>query len=251
MTHLQEVSEKMCAATDLDDLWNIAHQELEKLGVAGIFYGILASSHEASSSARKHDLPMPRGLLSKTSYSNEFLRAFKGQELVENDPTVTHCLINNDVLVWGYDEVWAEHHPWYRQRYEIEREFGYHKGCSIPSSYFSEKWVGGMGLAMPDVPEEELHAFWQSNSKQILDICGLLESGIRNIHPEQFVGLTVREKESLTWLSAGYTPQEISLLMKISTGRVEKLMAQAKRKLSARTRDHAVARAIFLKIIEP
>lgn len=252
MFDIQRVAERMRSASDLDEFWNISLEELAAFGVSGVFYGQLASSSEKTEHSKgSHDLPLPRGLLSKTSYPQDFLHAFENQSLLENDPTVTHCLLNDSVLFWEYDEQWAEQNPWYRKRYEIERDFGFHKGCSIPSRFFSDRWIGGVGVVMSEVPDDEYHDFWKQNQKHIVSLCGLMEIGMRNVHAKEFVGLTPREQECLTWLAAGFTPQEIAPRMRIEPKRVAKLVAQSKIKLKARTRDHAVVRALLLGVIEP
>lgn len=251
MDRLLNITERMQGTTSLDDLWEVTNDELAKLGVSGIFYGQLASQTELITSDDFHDLQTSRTLLSKTSYSEEFLTAFDTIELVENDPTVTHCLQNNDVLVWHYDEEWAEQHPWYRQRYAIERDLGFHKGCSIPSRHFSNNWIGGIGVAMTEVSDNEFAAHWSNCQKQVIDICGLLELAMRDTHEQEFIGLTPREAECLTWLAAGFAPQEISIKMGVQENRVAKLVSQSKVKLKARTRDHAVARALLLGVIKP
>ncbi len=252
MTEIQRITESLRDATDLNAFWDIAHVELKRFGVSGVFYGRLAASKEVVTAEKNGDgFVIGTGLLTKTSYSNTFLSAFGNGDLVEKDPTVSHCLSRNDVLKWTFNKSWAERHSWYCKRYEIERDFGYHKGCSIPSSHFSDRWVGGMGVAMSDVPDDDFDDFWHNHQKEIIQICGLLDSGMRNLHSEEFVGLTARENECLTWLSVGLTPQQIAHKLNLSDGRVATIFSQAKRKLNATTRDHAVARALLLNIIEP
>ena len=251
MKEIQRIADRLRQASDLDSFWEIAHLELKKFGVSGVFYGRLTAAKEVLASEKSEDLVVATGLMTKTSYSNEYLGAFGNGDLVDSDPTVSHCLSRSSVLKWGFNQGWAERHPWYRERYEIERDLGYHKGCSIPSSHFSDRWVGGMGVAMSDVPDDEFDSLWRNHQRDIVNICGLLDSGMRSLHSEDFVGLTARENECLTWLSAGLTTQQIAHKLNISEKRVAKIFGQAKHKLNATTRDHAVARALLLNIIEP
>lgn len=62
--------------------------------------------------------------------------------------------------------------------------------------------------------------------------------------------LTNREREALTWLAAGKTSWEISVLFDISEGAVNKLIARAVRKLEAVNRTQAVVNAIRFGDIE-
>jgi DNA-binding CsgD family transcriptional regulator len=53
----------------------------------------------------------------------------------------------------------------------------------------------------------------------------------------------------LAWLAAGLRPDEIADRLVIGYRRVDKYVVIAKEKLRARTRDHAVARAVILGLI--
>ncbi|MEE9435009.1 MAG: helix-turn-helix transcriptional regulator [Sphingorhabdus sp.] len=57
--------------------------------------------------------------------------------------------------------------------------------------------------------------------------------------------LSARERECLLWLCAGYRVSKIADKLSISTSAVNLYMTNAKRKLGAKTREQAVARAIF------
>lgn len=68
--------------------------------------------------------------------------------------------------------------------------------------------------------------------------------------PRPLQRLTEREREALTWLAAGKTSWEISVLFDISEGAVNKLIARAVEKLGAVNRTQAVVNAIRLGEIE-
>ena len=104
---------------------------------------------------------------------------------------------------------------------------------------------------MPDVPEKDFQLLWNSHGREIVSLCGLLEDGMRGAHTEEFVGLSPREKECLTWLATGLAPKQISHRLAISDRTLEKHIGSAKKKLRANTRDHAVARALMLGVIHP
>lgn len=63
--------------------------------------------------------------------------------------------------------------------------------------------------------------------------------------------LSPREKECLTWVSAGRTTTAISDILCISDETVNEYLANAANKLNASNRTQAAARAVMLEIIQP
>lgn len=61
--------------------------------------------------------------------------------------------------------------------------------------------------------------------------------------------LSPREAECLSLLACGKRPQEIAVVLNTHPKTVEKQIASARRKLGARTREHAVARALALGLV--
>ena len=72
-----------------------------------------------------------------------------------------------------------------------------------------------------------------------------------NNHMTVHFGLSPRERDVLTWLAAGLRPDQIAEKLGVSAGTIDKYIVNSKDKLSARTRDHAVARALMLGLIDP
>ena len=65
------------------------------------------------------------------------------------------------------------------------------------------------------------------------------------------LALTPREAECLTWAAHGLVSKEIADRLRLSQKTVDLHIAHAIRRLGARTRSHAVARAIALALIRP
>ena len=63
--------------------------------------------------------------------------------------------------------------------------------------------------------------------------------------------LTGREREVLTWTSAGKTSTEISIILCITKRTVDAHIESAMRKLNAVNRVHAVVKALMLEMILP
>jgi DNA-binding CsgD family transcriptional regulator len=65
------------------------------------------------------------------------------------------------------------------------------------------------------------------------------------------VGLTRRERECLLWLSRGLRNDQIADRLGVSRATIEFHLANARRKLDARTREQALVKAVQLNIIDP
>lgn len=63
--------------------------------------------------------------------------------------------------------------------------------------------------------------------------------------------LTQRQVECLTWVSAGMTSHEIAERLNLSTDTVNEYIAAASRRLGARNRVQACARAVLLGLVSP
>lgn len=242
---LLELADELRSANDLDAFWTRAHRALEWHGVGSMFYGALASGREVELGR------FSRSLIWKSSHKKEFFEAFGAEAALDFDPSVEHCVINREILFWHHDSDWRSVPPSLKKRVSIERDLGLHVGFSVPTSFFSPLHVGGIGLAMPDVPPQEFQKLWDDQGRHILGICGLLDHGMRQQHMAGLVRLSPREKECLSWLAAGLRPDQIADRLVIGSPSVEKYILGAKRKLKAATRDHAVAKALIFNIITP
>ena len=63
--------------------------------------------------------------------------------------------------------------------------------------------------------------------------------------------LSQRERECLLWLAKGLQGESIAFAMNVTVDTVQFHLANARRKLNARTREHALAKAIIGGMISP
>jgi DNA-binding CsgD family transcriptional regulator len=119
--------------------------------------------------------------------------------------------------------------------YEINRSFGVFGAMSCMKGteftrYFSDR---GMMLRMA--------ALFADQTLNALKVREKVEA----------VRLSPRERECLLWLSKGLRNDRIAERMGISPATVEMHLAKARKKLTAATREQALARAIFLGLVVP
>lgn len=242
---IPEVAREASTIQGLDAFWSLIHGQLAVRGASSALLGILASRREL-----EHLRPS-RSVIWKSSHKPEFFEAFQIETLLDNDLTTEHCLTDDRVLLWHDPANWKDATPAQKKRANIERDLGLAVGFSVPSSHFYSDQAGGIGVAMPDVPVGEFDRFWRQEGAELVALCGILDSGVRGQYLSDLVRLSRREKDCLTWLAVGMRPDRIADRLGISDKSVEKYFAGARRKLKAATRDHAVAKAIMLGLIEP
>jgi DNA-binding CsgD family transcriptional regulator len=244
---LLDLAADLRSASELDAFWSRTHAALEARGVGSIFYGALASAKEAELGR------FSKSLIWKSSHNQQFFDAFGAEAAVDLDPSVEHCVVSEEVLFWHNENNsdWKTAPTALKKRISIERDLGLHVGFSVPTSYFSPRNVGGIGVSMPAIKLREFETFWASKGCEILTICGLLDAGMRGQHISDLVQLSPREKECLEWLAAGLRPDQIADRLAVGNKSIDKYIVNAKRKLKASTRDHAVAKALIFNIIAP
>ncbi|WP_439543382.1 response regulator transcription factor [Hyphomicrobium sp.] len=242
---LVELTEGLRSAGDLDSFWSLAHAALERRGVKSMMYGAFATQNETKV------VGYSRTMIWKSSHSQAFFDAFGTDQALDHDPSIDHCLTNPDIMLWHHDSDWNGAPAALKKRVSIERDLGLYVGVTVPTTRFSRIHIGGVGLSMPEIKICEFDRFWCDKAREIVTICGLIDTGMRNQHMSELVRLSPREKECLEWLAAGLRPDQIADRLAIGSKSIEKYIFGAKRKLRAATRDHAIAKALILGIIAP
>lgn len=242
---IQEIAREASTISDLDGFWSMIHEQLTIRGVSSALFGVLASRRELE------HLRLSKALIWKSSHQKSFFDAFSVDSLFDNDVTSEHCISGNGLIFWHDGNNWANAKPAEKRRAQIERDLGLAIGVSVPSNHFFPSQTGGIGLAMSDVPLAEFERYFAREGREIVALCGILDAGMRGQHLGELVNLSKREEEVLTWLAAGMRPERIADRLGIGDKSIEKYIAGARRKLRAATRDHAVAKALLLGLINP
>lgn len=242
---IQEIARNASSLGDLDGFWSLIHEQLAVRGVSSAMFGVLASRRELE------HLKLSQALIWRSSHKQEYFDAFDDNALLDNDLTADHCIRQNNLFFWHDPMNWKNASPSQIKRAQIERDLGLAIGFTVPSSYYFPAQVGGVGISMPDVPIGEFERFWRKEGRDLVTLCGILDAGMRGQHMSELVSLSPREVECLTWLAVGLRPDRIADRFGVGDKSIEKYIAGARRKLKARTRDHAVAKALMLGLINP
>lgn len=242
--HFMSVCERLRHETDPDRFWETAKEALAHYGVNSLLYTAIAFQRETLHQQ------VSKAAFIKSSHSIEYMEMFEGRVL-DDDWTLDYCLQNTDILVWHTETQWHDASPMQKKRALIERDLNLFKGVSVPASRFGPGLIGGVGLSMADVPLKEFEAHWAECGTDILAICGVLDAGMRGQHLGSVVGLSPREIDCLSWLAAGFRPDQIAERLAISRSSVDKYLVKARIKLRSGTLEQATAKAILFNLIQP
>ncbi len=243
---LPQITEELRNCTSIDQFWNRIAREFENYNVTSMLYGAFSSVSEVQ------QFGFSSAQIIKYNHPDIFFEYVTGEEnYLENDFSAHSILTNPDPVFW-HDDTLCEHMTLDQKReWELSNDVGFEVGVSLSVNHFASIKVGGIGLCMNGTDSQEFERLWTANNAEIYTLFGLLDEGMRQNYLGQIIRLSPREKETLEWLSAGLNPQQIADHLKISTSTIDKYIVSSKKKLKARTRDHAVVKALMFNIIHP
>ncbi len=254
---LLDFAETQGAMTAPETAFTLLDTELRALGAKGAVYGILPIGQDDSALAA----PMPpqkgqaKNQLTEAhtffSYPEEYAHAYMMDELINHDPFARFCVMaNSGTLGW--------HDPSAR-RYCTEKsndvlsmaaEFGLQHGMSVPLSNGSGLSVGGLGVALDANNARESEELMRAHGADIELAAMLFHARFHDdLFPQDVISLSQREVECLKWASVGLLTKEIAFKLSLSEKTVEFHLRNASKRLNARNRTHAVARALVYGLI--
>jgi DNA-binding CsgD family transcriptional regulator len=184
----------------------------------------------------------------KSNLNEEFNRAYKADGLTECDPflhfickSLAAQKVNTDNLSC-FKGASAKHQAFL----DHASESGAKNGIGIPVRPSGENVFGGWIFSSGE--EQEIFNLLDKDHAREAHLAGVLayERMVSiGLGQESADLLSARERECLLWLCAGYRVSLIADKLAISESAVNLYIANAKYKLGAKTREQAVARAIF------
>jgi DNA-binding CsgD family transcriptional regulator len=247
MTALLEFKEKIQAHKGSDDFWSIVSSDLQKFDISSIFYASFPSHAIRGTEDHRY-----QEMFFWTNHPQDWIRAVEGKNLLDHDLTSELVIAGADIVDWKDPKIWENAAPEYVAQAKLEQELGLDQGKTLGLSREGDTGVfSGIGLSTPDLNDQELEKLWRAYQEDITRMCFALDQVVHEQRSSLLIGLTPREMDCLTYLAVGLRPSEISFRLKISPKTFEKHITNAKAKLRARTRDHAVAKAVGLRLLNP
>lgn len=243
---VQDFVERMTATKDLSGLTEIFQQSVGNLGFSAFALHVV----------RIASVPQ-KMVYGVTTYPEEWVERYRDENYVLIDPIIANGLGRQMPFEWqeaiGSTELTSSQ----RQFFGEAGEFGISVGFTVPihgpQAQFSAVTVTS------DLPPHLADRLISSN-RFFIHLMGLyynehvgsiLLSQIR----DQDIGaidlpvLSSREKDCLSWVAQGKSSWEISRVLGVSERTVNFHIENAKRKLGVYSRQHAVVKAVMMKLI--
>lgn len=219
--------------------WRVGTGWLATAGVIWCHYAYTSDSQD----------PLSGRLVRYSSLPQAWLEHYDAQAFVKHDPAVRHCARANTPVVTGTEP--PECGPVGAWRlWDDARSAGFGGGMAIPLRTPGSA-LGGFSLVTSMAGREFLswhktHGRWAALAAHVVDQRILTLAALPPSRPR----LSPRERECLRWLAVGMRHDRIAERLGITRPTVELHLANARRKLRARTREQALAKAITLGLLD-
>ena len=195
------------------------------------------------------------GLFHLNSSSRRVIEIYRQYVYPDHDPKREHCRNNVTPYFFG-QEFWDDEPNLSRPRQWCDEELASAGGralVAIPIHMPESKDRGHVSVAT-DFGREDFVRFYRDHGGAIHLAAVTAFNRIYDLvkgEEAANVGLTGREREALLWLGRGLMAGRIAERMNVKTITVAFHLANARRKLNARTSAQALIKAMQLGLIEP
>ncbi|MFG1417151.1 LuxR C-terminal-related transcriptional regulator [Xanthobacter sp. V0B-10] len=203
------------------------------------------------------------------SITSAFDTDYRSEGLLAVDPVLPVVRRTNTPFTWGAVPLpprLGRRIPGARKTFDIAHDHGYKEGLVIPFHYVDKvgrPYSSVCTLFWSEKPSdfrrsiEEKRAYlhmiliyWAQRAVELSDVAKGAADRLRASARSEVPTLTDREREVLSWAAMGKTVQDTADILSISADTVETHIRTCMKKLHANNKTHAVARAIFLRLID-
>lgn len=235
-------------APDRHTMLNCLEERLKTFGVDGFGYGFVPMRTARGLAADLAELYFHH------TYPEAWDSIADGEDPLGDDPASLLLFSGVAEVDWhAAGDVADQIGDTARRIYEAELDLGMQYGLTLRAAEDDRgRILSSLGIWYADRKNhDEFLADWRRHADEIRRTMSLFDAVARGTGAPTFIGLTARERDALSYLAAGYRSAEASWKMGISEKTFEKHVANAKTKLEARTRDHAIAKALVMRAIAP
>ncbi len=240
-SNCHEMIESLAKAKTVEDIHSICSRFSAQFGFDHFIYGA-----QLPTSFVKPSFTIISG------YPTEWRTRYNAENYIEIDPVVAHCYNHVTPVRWGQIA------PQEKQNLAIRRfmgeasEFGLKNGVSFPVHSSRGE------LALLSLASERSH---ENVRADVTHVMPYAQYFITHVHeaarrifehqslPLKRVHLTDQERQCLLWSAEGKTSWEISVILRLSERTIRFHLHNASEKLNTVSRQHAVARAVSLGLI--
>lgn len=232
---LAEVLEAL--ASNPRDAGPAVAEHLARLGLTRVIYTLRTASGAPCAT-------------SFTTMPGWWRRDYSRPRVFERDPFFTYCCDRFDHTFTGPEFVGRYDYlpPAAREFIQSSSESGFRAGIAVPMRLRGEATVGGWNIG-GDLSAGELTRIWDQRGLEIRLALAYAHDRLQQPALKDTV-LTPRERECLLGLADGDQLKQIAERLGVGYSTVEFHLRNARRKLGARTREQALARALAAGLIE-
>lgn len=239
---IRDFIDRLRRADTADEKFEVFARELESLGITRVLYGF-------SSMAPENSVAEEAAIF--TNFAADYVQTYEREGHADHDVSVRHCMVSDLPTRWfdSRSEVLMTREE--RTVEDTARDFGFTAGITIPARQGDEGLFGGISLATTDLPPSEFETLIKRHLGSFHLMALFLHNDIQRVlnPPPDPVLLSDREKECILWAAMGLSSKEIARRVGITFRTVEHHLENARQKLGANNRVHAVAKAISAGLI--
>lgn len=179
-----------------------------------------------------------------------FLTTYEDEKLTGHNVCVRHCILSNLPTPWFDNLTLTELNNDDIRLERIGVDFGFRADMAVSTREGDSELFGGFSVAKKQNSKSEFKKIVSDYGAelQLLGLC--LHTDIqRTVNPLFVEDLTSREKEVLIWASLGMSSKQTARKLGIAFRTVEWHLEQARLKLSANNKIHAVSKAVACGLI--
>ena len=185
----------------------------------------------------------------RSNYSEQWRTNYEGQQLVNIDPTVAHCVTRSTPLIWEPAIFTSKQQ---NEMYEESSSYGLRSGITLP--HHGANGELGILCFVNDIKPSKR---FQREAMHVMPTLSLMrdfafESSLRFArvsNQEMPPELTSRELECLKWYATGKSSWEISKILRCSEAAVNFHFGNLRRKFNVTTRRQVVVKAIHHRLL--
>lgn len=242
-----DFAEQIRSAPDLETSWDLFFSKLNSHGIIHAKYGFLTAPRPHF---RSQDILLVGG------FCDEWENVQAGTNWLENDYVVEHVARNIGPLTFSRLYLLADNGQLTNKQAEnhkMGREIGMAHGVALPLHDGNLISSGGISFeADRSFTEHEFKRHLEKVLPELQILSEVFHSNLVKPHlVDQSQLPSARERECLIWVSKGLRVQAIAEKIGSHPKTVEKQLANARKKMRAKTNSQAVIRALLLGFLEP
>lgn len=242
---LQGAISRIIRTVCVADAWRIFAQEMEEIGFDILLYG-------ASRLPSNVNLGMD-GALVLVQGPEDYAETFLDQKHHVRSLTFKWAAQNDGFVTWqqALKQVRVHPNPHQIELNALNGRFGVETGFMGGLNSIVPGTTGAISITRSSgMTEPETRALWREVGEDVMLLSQTMHMRISSLpHEGLFPPLTSRQLEVLYWYAEGKMVQDISTIMAISAGTVEKHLRLARIALDADTTAHAVRKATSLNLL--